>query len=54
LKRVRQLKQTYGMKAHVVEHVDEPLHILVGFSVNGEHGRGVRCSTFGSAVAVIV
>jgi hypothetical protein len=43
------------MKTHVVEHVeDEPLHILVGFSVNGAQGRGVRCSPFGSAVAAVI
>lgn len=43
LKRVRQPKQTYGMKAHVVQQVeDELLNIHGDFSLSGAHGRGVN------------
>lgn len=52
---MRQRKQTFGVKAHVVEHVeDEPLHIRGDFSLNGALGHGVRCSPFGSSVAAVI
>ena len=55
LKRVRQPKQTYGMKAHVVQLVEgDLLHIHGDFSLSGAHGRGVRCSRTGSSVAPII
>jgi hypothetical protein len=54
LKRVRQPKQTYGMKAHVQEAEHELLHIRGCFSLSGAHGRGVRCSPSGSSVAAII
>lgn len=53
--RVRQAKQTYVMKAHVVQQVeDELLHIHGDFSLSGAHGCGVRCSPSGSSVAAII
>ena len=54
MKRVRQPKQTYGMKANVGQVEDELLHIHGDFSLSGAHGRGVRCSPSGSSVAAII
>jgi hypothetical protein len=52
---VRHPKETHGMKAHVVQQVEEKLlHIHSDFLLSGGHGLGVSCSPSGSSVSAII